>query len=249
MEVQMDRQTDDPYQVHNLPASRSIIKWSNLTLMWAKLPILWPTGWIMFSIWGTKYKKKIVFTPLPPDPLKYNKRMDNFTSGAGFIYLPVRTIEGRCNRIKKFICNKIKNSHYFNCIYFPLRCDREVEGGVMKKIFKAIYTLGGTPNSWTYCLVCFCSGVLLRLRLLYPITLSDWGCMSVKNGAKLLNLCRRILNENKVDKMFMTSVYCPVHMNYFLPLFHPKWNQGFQPKFGIKFHDFSKNFPELFLFF
>ncbi len=33
------------------------------------------------------------------------------------------------------------------------------------------WTPGGTPNSWTYCLVCFCSGVMLRLRwikCLYP---------------------------------------------------------------------------------
>ncbi len=28
------------------------------------------------------------------------------------------------------------------------------------------YRQGGTPNSRTYCLVCFCSGVLLRLRLM-----------------------------------------------------------------------------------
>ena len=41
----------------------------------------------------------------------------------------------------------------------------------------------------------------------YP---SNVGNISVKNGAKLLNLRSRILNQNKVDKRFRNLGYCPV---------------------------------------
>ena len=58
-------------------------------------------------------------------------------------------------------------------------------------------TPGGTPNYWTYCGGC-----------LFVVNFTAYGYY----GAKLLNLCSRILNENKMDKRFRNSVYRPVMM-------------------------------------
>ena len=45
------------------------------------------------------------------------------------------------------------------------------------------------------------------------VSLPQVGGMSVKNWAVFLNLRSKILNQNKVDKRFRNSVYCPVFMH------------------------------------
>ncbi len=52
------------------------------------------------------------------------------------------------------------------------------------------------------------------------MSLPDVGDTSVKNGAKLLNLCSRILNESKVDKSFRNLVNCPVSRLLALVFYH-----------------------------